>query len=646
MGRPYSEEMSMLARTFEWAVRLNIQSLCHAIRAATHLPLQAIGSGGSLTSAHALADLHQRYTGNLGTATTPLAATVQTGSPDIAAWLMSATGSNVDVVAAASALIKREPRQLGVLCGREDSRLVELCRKHQFVDLLSYSLPAGRDGFLATNSLLGFTAILSRAYAMEYGSASDWTDAVDQLKPLFAKGASILDSWSASTIELWGRPTTLVLHGPATRVAAVDLESKFTEAAIGHVQFADYRNFAHGRHHWLAKRSKSSGVLAFVTDEDRMLAERTLALIPASVPRARIELEGGSIAVALASLVAAIRITGWAGAERGIDPGKPGVPSFGRKIFNLRTKLASSLSAVPRLKRRDVAALRRKTNVTLERLAACGQLEYWREALAVFRRRLHTARFVGVVLDYDGTVVDARNRAARLDPAMGLGLARLLEAGVGIAIATGRGKSVRQELQQCLPPSLWSRILVGYYNGAEIAPLSDEGVPDGSDNTCSALQPLKETLQRQPDLVHYAKCENRHSQITLMADSLLSVGRLWEIASEVVEMTGLESVSVIRSDHSVDILAPGVTKRHVVSHLRELVGSGSILVVGDQGRWPGNDYQLLREPFALTVDQVSIDPSTCWHLGQSGQRGPTVTLDYLSSLEVKDGHLRLAKGAL
>ena len=645
MGRPYRDEMKMLAGTFEWACQIDFQPLRQAVRGASHLPLRAFGSGGSLTVAHALADLHERYTRNLATASTPLSASARTSDP-VAVWLLSAAGGNTDIISAARALIQREPRHLGVLCGSLDSRLAKLCQKHRFVNLLTYRSPAGKDGFLATNSLLGFTALLCRAYAAEYDSDSDWNDAVDRLKPLLAEGAPAVDEWEAATADLWARPTTMVLHGTETRIGAVDLESKFSEAAIGHVQFADYRNFAHGRHHWLAKRGNSSAVLAFVTNADRELAERTLALIPASVPRARIELDGNPIALALASLVAALRITGWAGTERGIDPGRPGVPSFGRKIYNLRPRLDRSVSGSPVLRRRDAVALERKTDCSLDRLAAGGQLPHWRAALADFRRRLYAGRFAGVVFDYDGTLVDARNRASGPDPAIGASLARLVEAGVGVAIATGRGKSVRQQLQRCMDPSLWSRILVGYYNGAEVGALSDDGIPDGSDHVRPELGPLKEALQSRPELVRYAQHENRHAQITLMASNVLPVGRLWEIASEVANMTGLDGVTVTRSDHSVDVLAPGVTKMRVVSQLRETVGSGPILFLGGHGRWPGNDYRMLGEPYALSVDQVSIDPDTCWNLGAPGQRGPSVTLEYLSALEVQGGRFKFAAGAL
>src|SRR5476651_652935 len=61
--------------------------------------------------------------------------------------------------------------------------------------------------------------------------------------------------------------TIVVLHGPSTLPAAVDVESKFTEAALGSVQVADFRHFAHGRHHWIAKRGRESAVLAITSND-------------------------------------------------------------------------------------------------------------------------------------------------------------------------------------------------------------------------------------------------------------------------------------------------------------------------------------------------------------------------------------------
>ena len=279
MARPYAGEMTRLSETFRWAASADIDPLRQAIRLAGLSPLRAVGSGGSLTGAHALAGLHQRYAGRVAAVATPLEALANPLDQTVANWLLSAGGRNVDIVAAAKTLILHEPRQLGVLCGCEASPLAELCRQYPFVDLLLYRLPAGKDGFLATNSLLGFATLLTRAYAAEFGSDTDWQDTVDCLEPLLPNTAAASEAWEAATTPLWIRPTTLVLHGPSTWVGAVDLESKFTEAALGHLQVADYRNFAHGRHHWLAKQGKTSAVLAFVTAADHELAEFTLGLI-------------------------------------------------------------------------------------------------------------------------------------------------------------------------------------------------------------------------------------------------------------------------------------------------------------------------------------------------------------------------------
>jgi len=638
--------MAMLAQTFAGVAEADLTPLRRAIRVAGLSPLRAIGSGGSLTGAHALANLHQRYTGHLATVATPLEAVDEPVGPTVANWLLSAGGGNVDVMAAARTLILREPRQLGVLCGRESSPLVRLCRGHPFVDLLVYPSPAGRDGFLATNSLLCFTALLTRAYSAEYGSDADWEDVVNCLEPLLPDSAATLREWETATAPLWSRSTTLVLYGPSTRTGAMDLESKFTEAALGHLQIADYRNFAHGRHHWLAKRSETSAVLALVTHADHAIADRTLDLIPTDIPKARLEIAGGPTASALVSIVAAFRITQWAGVHRGIDPGRPGVPEFGRKLYRLHLPRRRRVATKPYLSPRDAAAIARKAGAVPASLAAAGQLDRWLEALATFRTRLTDVRFAGVVLDYDGTVVDTRHRFAPPCPLMAAELTRLAETGAFLGVASGRGASLRRDLRNCIPRALWPRVTVGYYNGAEIASLDRDDSPDGTQDTCAELQPLKDALSRHPGLAGSARQENRRFQISLIAGRAISPTRLWDIAQQAVLLTGPGDVSVMRSGHSVDIVAARASKQRVISRFHELSGSERILAIGDRGRWPGNDYQLLSVPYALGVDEVSVDPATCWHLGAPGQRGPIVTLEYLSFLHVEDEHLKFAAGAL
>jgi fructoselysine-6-P-deglycase FrlB-like protein len=360
VARPYASEMAKVPQTFDWAAITDIDALRKAVRTAALSPLRAIGSGGSLTVAHLLASFHQHYTGRLAAVATPLEAVGEPLDTSVCHWLVSAGGGNVDILAAARTLIDREPRQLAVLCGREDSPLAEICRTHPFTDLLTFPPPAGKDGFLATNSLLGFGALLARTYATEFSEESHWVETAEIIRQSVKENSEISAIWEAETSLLWERPTTLVLHSSSTRAGAVDLESKFTEAALGNLQLADYRNFAHGRHHWLAKRGNMSAVLAFITEADRSLAERTLDLIPADVPQARLCLPGNTTTTALLSLLAALLVTGWAGFARGIDPGRPGVPDFGRKLYNLPLPRAPSRRKDV-FSSRDGAAITRKS---------------------------------------------------------------------------------------------------------------------------------------------------------------------------------------------------------------------------------------------------------------------------------------------
>jgi len=647
MAKPYTLEMEQLLGTFEWATKTDIAPLQQAVRTASLSSLLAIGSGGSLTAAYALSGLHQRATHRLAAIATPLEAVAEQLDNAVSAWLFSAGGGNVDILAAAKALISREYRQIAVLCGREDSPLAKLCKQHSFVDLLLYPMPTGKDGFLATNSLLGFSALLTRAYAAEFSNAIEWNHVVETIQSLLRDKSETVGTWKAMTDALWAHPTTLVLHGTTTRIGAIDLESKFTEAALGNIQLADYRNFAHGRHHWLAKRGDVSGVLAFISDHDRELAERTLALIPSGIPQARMEFSGSPAAVSLASLVAAFRVTGWAGSARGIDPGRPGVPEFGRKLYNLRLPRQPRRVVLPGgISEPDATAITRKTGLPLVHLASNGELEYWQRALKDFRNRLRGASFAGLALDYDGTLVDTRNRFDLMHEDMAAELVRILESGIHIAIATGRGVSVRRDLRKRLPKNLWPLVLIGYYNGAEVGGLEDDTAPDGTNMTCDALAPLATALRSQVELEKSAEQTDRLYQITLQAKRMIPENRLWDLTHQVILMKGTPDVIVTRSSHSVDILAPGVSKLNVLLALREKIGpSADILTIGDRGCWPGNDYELLREQFSLSVDETNVDPETCWNLAPSGQRGVGATLAYLQGLEVHDGILQFGQKA-
>ena len=277
MGKPYTYEIEWLERTYAWARTEPINRLANAILDSAFLPLLTTGSGGSLTAAHFASYLHQSYAEKPAKAVTPLEI-VSSGlnTRDLTVMFLSAGGNNSDIIGAFQTLVAREPYRLIAICLRKESTLSRIAQAYQYVDLIEFDLPCGKDGFLATNSLLAFLILLCRAWQESFNESWALPQNLKDLVYPRSTREEFIETLSDRCSPLWQRDTMSVLYGPSAHCAAFDLESKFTEAALGTVQIADYRNFAHGRHHWLAKRGNSTGILALVTDDDQHIANKTL----------------------------------------------------------------------------------------------------------------------------------------------------------------------------------------------------------------------------------------------------------------------------------------------------------------------------------------------------------------------------------
>ncbi len=638
MGRPYASELRSLAATYRWAGTYNVEPLAKALSTAATVPLLSTGSGGSLTAAHFAALLHHRCFGWVAKAVTPLELVAAPELRRAAVLLLTASGGNGDILDTFRHVVTREPYCLTALCATTGSRLSALATLYRQTEMIEFDSPAGKDGFLATNSLLAFTVLLYRAYLQ----ASDHQSAlpaafVDLVHP----GKSEIDfvgSLRAICLPLWERPNTTVLFGPSVQIAAVDLESKFTESALGALQMADYRNFAHGRHHWLAKHGMTTGVLAIVTNDDRSLAERTIALLPPQIPITRIDVGLGGPEASIAALATVFHVVGLAGEARGIDPGRPGVPLFGSKLYKMRiskarTAVRSGISPIDRV------AIERKASTDIQQLAARNEFDFWLSALDRFADNLRAPAFGGVVLDYDGTLCDQRDRYAGLRANVVSELTRLLDANLCIGIATGRGKSVKKALRAALPQRFWERVVIGYYNGSDIGSLVADDHPDGAWQVCDALYSVADALMANRRLTMLAECTPRLAQLTIEPRQLAQTATVADIVEHIVRREAVDGVQVVHSSHSIDVLAPGVSKCTLVHHIRALIHADdlAVLCIGDRGRWPGNDFALLAERYSLSVDQVSPDPETCWNLAPPGIKGVQALEGYLGCLAVTPG---------
>ncbi len=162
MGKPFAAELDSLPDTFEWALQQPLNGIVRAVRALSGLPLLAVGSGGSYTAAHLACALHGFHTNRMAQAMTPLQLiSSPTDLRDLAVFVPTAGGKNPDVLAAFRHLISEEPRSLMVWCATPESPLAAAAAKYRFVDFQDFSMPYGKDGFLAVNSLLAFAVLLA-----------------------------------------------------------------------------------------------------------------------------------------------------------------------------------------------------------------------------------------------------------------------------------------------------------------------------------------------------------------------------------------------------------------------------------------------------------------------------------------------------
>jgi hydroxymethylpyrimidine pyrophosphatase-like HAD family hydrolase/fructoselysine-6-P-deglycase FrlB-like protein len=630
---------------YDWAQTAPIENLTAAIIELKDRPLLAVGSGGSLTVAHFMARLHERFAGQISKYLTPMELISSSIRHDAGVVFITARGDNQDILDTYCRLIDQEPRSILILCTARESSISQIARGFTWTQVIDYELPSGRDGFLATNSLMAFTVLLTRAYdgAFQAGLKlprelpEEW-DAPDSPRAVGGSGKDQI-------LRVLERPTLSVLYEGWGHPAAQDMESKFTEAALANVQIADYRNFAHGRHHWLAKREAHTSIIALVTPQSQQLADKTIALVPQNIPVARIPTSYSGPVGTISLLTSVMRITGIAGDTISIDPGRPGVPQFGRKIYHigLRSYRSDKPKSSPRSSLHKIW-FERKFGM-LQRLPECGTLRNSLEhALTTYLRRISRTHFAAIVCDYDGTLCSSIERFDIPSKDVVAECVHLLRSGITLGIATGRGKSVRENLRNCFPQDLWSRVIVGYYNGGDIARL-DEEAPNPDRSIETEIQAFYQLAAEHAILPHISKIELRPSQVTIEPLRPFSLELVHTAVLELVRSSDKKRLNVVRSGHSVDVLASGVSKKKVVESVRNQVqasGSrGHVLCIGDKGAWCGNDFDLLSEEYALSVDECPLSPTAAWNLAPRGHRGVQATLDYLKALVIERNQARL-----
>ena len=629
MGKPFKGELEILPRTVKWAEEQNVTSLSKFLfEENNQTPLVCIGSGGSLSACHYAAMLYKQCNGVLAQAMTPLQL-MYSGREIIRGsklLFLSASGKNKDILNAIKYGVKYNETGMMSLTLRKDNPTEELLQQYPKVQRWCEDIPSEKDGFLATNSLVATFTLLCKAasYEKEFSNSLILGNFELTTRPL--------------NLELSGIQNFIVLYGAAGEPVAWDIESKLTEAALGSALLSDYRNFGHGRHHWFDKRGENSAIIALVTPVERELAHKTIGCLPKHVPVIYIETELESPAASIDMLLKVFQFVYQLGMARGIDPGRPGVPGYGRVLYNLDYfKLTNRI--LPAEKTLDVAVLR-KLGVAGRSNAPLWQ--HYSQACQRFVRQLNRAKFTTVAFDYDGTL-SAKDRKSRytnrLCDDISNALLPLLENGAQIVVATGRGKSVGDSFKNSFEAKYHHQIKVGYYNGACTLPLGEEKKLEEWKKKPfdPELKQLEEELrQRLPETCVQYKFEERSLQLSIEGDMTPEESQLvYDTCREIIWDKQLQGIRVWRSSHSMDIVV-----YREVSKLRVLEDPEHTLCIGDYGSVEGNDYELLTSRYSLSVDRVSRNAACCWNIAPSGVYGLDATLYYLSRLTATDGVIK------
>jgi len=640
----YEMELEKFGSSYTRALLADIAGVKAAIAGACDSSIIGVGSGGSFTVATLLCSLHEKYTGRVSRPSTPLEVicnpTLAAASP---VFLISAEGKNPDIIEALRRARMQSARPVHVITNRRESPLVECAAELTDVSLHIFEL-AEKDGYLATNSLLLDSTLVGRAYGELDREEEPMPSAIDS----FRLGTLTIDDWlkqsEAFVDDAVARGHLIVTFSPLLRPVATDLESKLSESALLNFQIADLRSFAHGRHLWFAERPDECAVLALIEPSLQRLWDAMRNLFPPEIPTLTMPFAGGQPADLLAGLVAQMKLLAIVAQRRGKDPGRPNVGSFGREIHYANV---SSLIPAPPTSESD--GEQSKYEVLGARWPSLERHGSMHRSMESFRQSLELQRFRAIVFDYDGTLCSSQPTDAAPSEAVIKHVLTLADAGVLIAIASGRGGSIQEELQKSIPDRYWNRILVGLYNAGHISDLAT--APGGSRPTSEFLSHVTRIVRRLKGLgVPIETIRTTHPyQVSVRFRAGVNTESNWLVIADALRQAGLDLSRVVRSKHSVDILASGVDKSHLVAHVIQefKIEPYEILTVGDQGAWPGNDSTLLEHRFSLSVDVPTRRLDRGWKLAPNHKRDVDATLWYLDHIQLEDdGRFRIQISAI
>ena len=125
-------------------------------------------------------------------------------------------------------------------------------------------------------------------------------------------------------------------------------------------------------------------------------------------------------------------------------------------------------------------------------------------------------------------------------------------------------------------------------------------------------------------------------QVSIRFREGIATEPMWFVIADALKEAGLDLSRMVRSNHSIDVLASGVGKSLLIADIiqKHKIEPFKILTMGDQGAWPGNDAALLEHRYSLSVDIPSRRMDRGWKFAPEHKRNVDATLWYLDRIKI------------
>ncbi len=612
MGRPYKKELEAMGDTYDFIDLLDVSILVPFFKNNCNVPLLIIGSGGSFAVAKLFELCYQNY-GGFAKAITPYELKNETktigGSKVL---IVTAGGNNPDTVGAYNYARLYEPFELCVICMSENSKIAKEINKNNDAILYEAGIPFGKDGYLAVNSSVAMFTIGKKIMdELENNKKSviSFSSCVEILPPME---------------QMENINNFIVLYGGWGAPAAYDLESKCSEAGLMSIQFINYRNFAHGRHNWIDKKKDSTMLVTLVTPDDKIVCKKTLEKLPSFLPIVCLETKHKGSMAALELLIKVFYFVDYLGEIRNIDPGKPQVPDYGSKLYNIKYNLLTNDEYIKKItKSTKDSAIYRKLKMIPNKFV---WFDYYSNMYDSFVDKLCKEVYRALLLDYDGTICDSDGKVSSqiIDK-----LNMLLENNIIIAFATGRGDSIIKQLRKNIPQQYWDNVVVGYYNGSYISNLTKEPELQGEDS--SKLKKFYDVVNRM--LPFGDELIDKGYQLSIRDTDTNKLLFYFEVLNELKYTYGFDDIQVFISGHAIDIVANDSGKQKVVEYIKSMCNA-NILCIGDEGGLYENDFELLTKNIGLSSKHQNKLGESGWNLAPLGVANVRATEYYLNKIKI------------